>query len=159
MPESQETEEYLEAVVEGVYVTATGSEAVMLLGTDEWGDFVLPIWIGMPEALSIQKAMGQMDFPRPLTHDLLVDILERLNATIEKVTIDALVDHTYTATIYLKDNRSGSRHYIDARPSDAVAIALRVNAPILVAKHLKRYTVSISELLGRSQEGGEGKSI
>jgi Uncharacterized conserved protein len=63
------------------------------------------------------------------------------------------------ATIYLKDNRSGSQHYIDARPSDAVAIALRVNAPILVARHLKQYTVSINELLGKSQEGGEGKSI
>lgn len=156
MPSSQEDEGYVEAVVEGVYVTATGTEAVMLLSTEEWGDYVLPIWIGMAEALSIQKAMGQIDFPRPLTHDLLVDILERLNATIEKITIDALVDHTYTATIYLKDNRTGSQHYIDARPSDAVAIALRINAPIYVARHLKRYTVSINELMGKSQEG-EGK--
>ncbi|ABW00890.1 bifunctional nuclease family protein [Caldivirga maquilingensis] len=161
MPNQETTKDYLEAVVEGVYVTSTGAEAVMLLSTEEWGDFVLPIWIGMAEALSIQKAMGQTDFPRPLTHDLLVDILERLNATIEKVTIDALVDHTYTATIYLKDNRTGSQHYIDARPSDAVAVALRVNAPIFVANHLKQYTVSINELLGKSnqEEGEEGKSI
>lgn len=158
MPSSQEDEGYVEAVVEGVYVTATGTEAVMLLSTEEWGDNVLPIWIGMAEALSIQKAMGQIDFPRPLTHDLLVDILERLNATIEKITIDALVDHTYTATIYLKDNRTGSQHYIDARPSDAVAIALRINAPIYVARHLKQYTVPINELMGKSQESeGEGK--
>lgn len=159
MPSGEKPEGYVEAVVEGVYVTATGTEAVMVLSTDEWEDYVLPIWIGLAEALSIQKAMGQVDFPRPLTHDLLVDILERLNAVVEKVTIDALVDHTYTATIYLKDNRTGMEHYIDSRPSDAVAIALRVNAPIYVASHLKQYTVPINELFGKSSQESGGKAV
>ncbi len=148
---------YLEAIVEGVYMASNGLEAIMLIGTDEWGDYVLPIAIGIAEAFSIQKAMGQADSPRPLTHDLLVEILERLNATVEKVTIDAFVNQIYTATIYLKDNRTGKEHYIDARPSDAVAIALRVNAPIYIASHLKQYTVPISELMPR--ESSEGKNI
>lgn len=118
---------------------ASNEDAIMLIGSSDWGSNVLPIWIGMMEAFSIKKALGEAQFPRPLTQDLVMEIIEALSGSVEKVTIDALLGHTYTATIYLKD-RNGKIHYIDARPSDAVAIALRADAPIFVASHLYQYT-------------------
>ena len=118
---------------------ASNEDAIMLIGSDEWGSNVLPIWIGIMEAFSIKKALGQAQFPRPLTQDLVVEVIEALSGSVERITIDALLGHTYTATIYLKD-RGGKVHYIDARPSDAVAIAVRADAPIYVASHLYQYT-------------------
>jgi len=117
---------------------------IMLVGAEEWGDKALPIVIGAAETLSIKKGLGEVDFPRPLSHDLLAEILEALGATVEKVTIDALV--AYTATVYVKD-REGKIHTFDARPSDAVALAVRVNAPIYVADNLEKYAEDIRKYI------------
>ena len=119
---------------------------IMLVGAEEWGDKALPIVIGAAETLSIKKGLGEGDFPRPLSHDLLAEILEALGATVEKVTIDALVASTYTATVYVKD-REGKIHTFDARPSDAVALAVRVNAPIYVADNLEKYAEDIRKYI------------
>ncbi|MEM1597368.1 MAG: bifunctional nuclease family protein [Pyrobaculum sp.] len=119
---------------------------VMLVGAEEWGDRAVPIIIGAAETLSIKKALGEVDFPRPLSHDLFVEILEALGATLEKVTIDALVSSTYTATVYVKD-RDGKVHTFDSRPSDAVALAVRTNAPIFVADVLERYAEDVRNYL------------
>ena len=111
---------------------------IMLIGAEEWGDKAVPIIIGAAETLSIKKGLGEVEFPRPLTHDLFVDVLEALGAAVEKITIDALVSNTYTATVYVKD-REGRMHTFDSRPSDAVAIAVRVNAPIYIADTLEKH--------------------
>lgn len=125
---------------------------IMLIGAEEWGDKAVPIIIGAAETLSIKKGVGEVDFPRPLTHDLFVDVLEALGAAVEKITIDALVSNTYTATVYVKD-REGRMHTFDSRPSDAVAIAVRVNAPIYIADTLEKH----AEDVGRYMAPPSGK--
>ncbi|MEL9990046.1 MAG: DUF151 domain-containing protein [Thermoproteus sp.] len=119
---------------------------VMLIGTEEWGDKALPIIIGSSEMISIKKGLGELDFPRPLSHDLFMEILESLGATIERVTIDAMINGTYTATVYVKDS-SGKIHSYDARPSDAVALAVRAGAPIFVADSLYSLAEDISQYI------------
>lgn len=125
---------------------------IMLIGAEEWGDKAVPIIIGAAETLSIKKGLGEVEFPRPLTHDLFVDVLEALGAAVEKITIDALVSNTYTATVYVKD-REGRMHTFDSRPSDAVAIAVRVNAPIYIADTLEKH----AEDVGRYMAPPSGK--
>lgn len=127
---------------------------IMLIGAEEWGDKAVPIIIGAAETLSIKKGLGEVEFPRPLTHDLFVDVLEALGAAVEKITIDALVSNTYTATVYVKD-REGRVHTFDSRPSDAVAIAVRVNAPIYIADTLEKH----AEDVGRYMAPPSGKVI
>ncbi|GEM_PF-544523 len=116
-----------------------GDKALLLFYVEDWGGYVLPICVDSSAAFSIRKAIENIDFPRPLTHDLLVNILEKLDVTVEKVTIDAMINNIYLATIVLRDNRTGQVFYIDSRPSDATAIAVRVGAPIYIADHLKKY--------------------
>jgi hypothetical protein len=119
---------------------------IMLIGAEEWGDKAVPIIIGAAETLSIKKGLGEVEFPRPLTHDLFVDVLEALGAAVEKITIDALVSNTYTATVYVKD-REGRVHTFDSRPSDAVAIAVRVNAPIYIADTLEKHAEDVGKYM------------
>jgi len=93
---------------------------------------VLPIFIGAPEAHSIAAAYNNHKFPRPLSHDLFRNILELLDCNITKIIITDLVESTFFAKIYLKNAEENFQ--IDARPSDAVAMALRFRAPIYVSK-------------------------
>jgi len=151
-------EEYTNAELVGLYsvVVREGrleypSAAVMLLRGEEWGDYVLPIYIGQPEAEAIARAVYNVATQRPMTHDLIVSILDALDVRVEKVTIDALLNNIYTATIVLTREVDGRvrRYYIDARPSDSVAIAVRARAPILINKRLRKYAVNESSLKKR----------
>ncbi len=145
-------EGYTRAELVGVYemVVKAGEfeqarAAVMLLKGEDWGDLVLPIFIGEAEARAIARALYGVPTQRPMTHDLIVNILGALGVRVERVTIDAMVNSVYMATITLVQEGEGSRvrrHYVDARPSDSVAIALRVGAPIYVNENLKQYAQS-----------------
>jgi bifunctional DNase/RNase len=90
----------------------------------------LPIWIGLLEATSIATELEKINFPRPMTHDLIKNCFEHLKVTVERIEVCDLRENTYYALIYIRDNDRVSP--IDARPSDAIAIALRTNAPIFV---------------------------
>ncbi len=90
----------------------------------------LPIWIGLIEASSIATELEKIQLARPMTHDLLKSILEQLKVVVEKVEITDLADNTFYANVYLKGE---SKSFVmDSRPSDAIALALRANAPIYV---------------------------
>lgn len=104
---------------------------VVLLKSDE-GDDVLPIWIGHAEAVAIELHIKGSQFERPLTHDLLRTTIETLGATVTKVAITGLREGTFFARIHLQ--RGADVLVIDARPSDSVALALKANAPIFVAR-------------------------
>ncbi len=91
---------------------------------------LVPIWIGVNEGNAIALEMQGEKFPRPLTHDLIVDILEALGAKIEKVVISDLKESSYYALIYLEVQ--GKIIPLDARPSDSLALAVRVNCPIFI---------------------------
>ena len=93
------------------------------------GQKFLPIVIGINEAAAIKMKLSQTKSPRPLTHDLLASVIDTLGFSLEKVVIDDLVEGTFFAKLYLKNNDSIGK-IIDARPSDSIALALRMNSPI-----------------------------
>ncbi len=108
--------------------------APLLLLAEDGGDRMLPIWIGFAEASSIAAEMQSAPPPRPNTHDLLRHVIEDLGGRVERVVVTELRESTYYAVLYVRvDGRSVE---IDARPSDAVAIALRTNAPLFVREPL-----------------------
>ncbi len=97
---------------------------------DESGKKILPIWIGAAEGNSIALAMSNVKAARPLTHDLIVGIFDRLEIEIARVVISDLIDNTFYASLYLLQN--SKEFHIDSRPSDAIAIAIRIGAPVFV---------------------------
>lgn len=111
-----------------VMVPQTGQYLVTLEELE--GTRLLPIWIGPAEGMAIAAALQKQDFPRPLTHDLLTNILKELEAKVEKVIITDLRDDTFYANIILKTKEK--IYNIDSRPSDSIAIAVRTQAPIFI---------------------------
>jgi len=97
---------------------------------DVGGDTVLPIWVGVYEANAIALEMEKVSTPRPMTHDLIKNVLTGLEAQVHKVVVTELREDTFYAVIWLE--RSGEVISVDSRPSDALALALRVDCPIFV---------------------------
>jgi hypothetical protein len=115
--------------VEGMLFDPRSNMYILLLKEIN-GNGTLPIWIGKPEADSIALALGKVETPRPLTHDLVKNITDSLKTTITKIIVTEIQDNTYYALICLNDGKKET--LVDSRPSDAVAVALRVNAPIFI---------------------------
>lgn len=99
------------------------------------GDRVLPIVIGLLEASSIKMKLSGVNLPRPLTHDLLYSIIDALKAKVERIVIDKLENSTFHAKLFLK-TESGESKIIDARPSDSIALCVRVKAPVFVEEEV-----------------------
>ena len=119
----------LKMKVEGLLFDPRSNMYILLL-KDTDGSDTLPIWIGKPEADSIALALGKVATPRPLTHDLVRNIMDALLVKVTRVVITQIMDNTYYSLIYMTD---GAREVpVDSRPSDAVAVALRTGAPIYV---------------------------
>jgi uncharacterized protein len=119
-----------EMVVYGVSFDMVGKQPIVLLKTSDGNKF-LPIWIGHPEAAAILVKLQGAATQRPMTHDLLADILGQLNAKIVQIAVTELKDNTFYALITLTIN--GTEVEIDSRPSDAIALAVRAGAPIFAA--------------------------
>jgi uncharacterized protein len=117
-----------EVKVVGVYQHPNGGAFVLL--RDGRGRN-LPIWIGEPEAVSISLVVEGAATPRPMTHDLIKILIERLGASVDHILVDDLHNNVYYAKIALRQN--GKAVDVDCRPSDAIAVALRFKAPIYVA--------------------------
>lgn len=115
-----------------VYDEASKAPVVVLREVD--GDRLLPIWIGHPEANAIALALENIQLERPMTHDLLKSIIEGLGGKVTKVVVNALKANTYHARIVIET--SEGIYSFDARPSDSIALALRVGAPIYVAEEV-----------------------
>jgi bifunctional DNase/RNase len=115
--------------VNGVVEDRQNLSYVVLL-KEKFGERTLPIWIGEPEALAIARSLESLQYPRPLTHDLLKIVLDTFQAKVVKIEVVALKDETYYAKIYIEgDNRL---FVIDARPSDSIALAMRTKSTIFV---------------------------
>ena len=126
-------EDVLEVKIKGVTIDPQGNTPVVIL-EEQQGHRAFPIWIGLPEARAIMLEMEGISTPRPLTHVLLHNILVDLNVKIGRVIITDMQDDTFYATILL---RQGNKTLtIDARPSDAIALALHVHAPVFATKKL-----------------------
>jgi hypothetical protein len=118
-------------VVESVRVHMLSSQHVVIL-REANAERYLPIWIGSWEAQSIAMRLQGVEAERPLTHDLLANMLEELAVSVRQVIVSDLADETYRARIVLV--QGGSDYEIDARPSDAIALAVRVSAPIFATE-------------------------
>ncbi len=118
-------------VIYGVSFDMVGKQPIVLLKTVDGNKF-LPIWIGHPEAAAILMKLQSQPTARPMTHDLVVEILDELSASCSQVAITELRDNTFFATITLK---IGDKEIeIDSRPSDALALAVRSESPIFAAE-------------------------
>jgi uncharacterized protein len=118
-----------EMKVAGITVDPFTNTPIVLLKDLEEKD-VLPIWIGLLEASSIATALENIQTPRPMTHDLLKNILDSLHVKVIKIEVNDLKDNTYYAILHLEINKR--RFTVDARPSDAIAIAIRTGSSIFV---------------------------
>lgn len=120
--------------VRGLMLDPPNNYVVILRG--EEGQEVLPIWIGKAEANSISLALENVDLPRPLTHDLMKNALDALEAKVISIVITELKDSTYFAKLHLLHH--DAEITVDTRPSDAIALALRTDSPIFVAEEVLR---------------------
>lgn len=121
----------IEVNVDSIRVSLVSQQRIVVL-KERAGERQLVIWIGHAEADSITLKLQGHEVPRPMTHDLLKNVLDELGATLEYVYIHDLRDETYFA--YLIVTQNGRRLEIDARPSDSIALAIRAEAPIYVAE-------------------------
>lgn len=138
--------------IAGLAMDPASNTPIILLKTEE-GDKTLPIWIGLLEATSIASALQEIQFDRPMTHDLFKNLTQALNVHINRIDICDLKDNTFFAEIHFaSEERSFT---MDARPSDAIALALRFQAPIFVDERvMEKSQVSKSgEVLDDSEEG------
>jgi len=134
---------FLEMEVKGVRIDAVAQNPVVIL-TDKEEKKAFPIWIGLLEANAVDKELKNTASVRPMTHDLLFSILGHVQAKVKEVRIVDLKDHTYYATLFLTINNKSIE--VDARPSDAIIIALKSKAPIYVAaKILADQGISLTE--------------
>src|SRR2546429_9448044 len=119
-----------EMVIYGVSFDLVGKQPIVLLKTADGNKF-LPIWIGHPEAAAILMKLQGAATPRPMTHDLVTDMLAQLDTSVVRICVTELRDNTFYASITLQQD--GSEIEIDSRPSDAIALAVRAEAPIFAA--------------------------
>jgi hypothetical protein len=119
----------IEMYVQGVTLDPVTNMPIVVLKGKETED-ILPIWIGIFEANAIAMQLEEVERPRPLTHDLITSIISSLSASVKNIIIHSLKNNTYYAEITVEKN--GEEIKIDSRPSDAINIALRFNAPIFV---------------------------
>jgi bifunctional DNase/RNase len=119
----------IEMTIKGLMIDPITNMPIVIL-KDKEGERVLPIWVGVFEANAIALQIENISTPRPMTHDLLKNILSEIEADVQRIVVSDLRDNTFYAMIYL--DRNGETIAIDARPSDAIALALRTRSPIFV---------------------------
>jgi hypothetical protein len=146
-------------VIKGLTIDPlTNSPIVILKEVD--GERTLPIWIGLLEATAIASELEGIKFPRPMTHDLMKSIMDEIELKVNKIEVCDLKNSTYYALIYL--NFQGKEISIDARPSDALALSLRVNAPIFVSEDVIDQSAQIdlkAEPEDKSEQGKKWQEI
>jgi hypothetical protein len=146
-------EEWIEVKVKGIVMDPKASNPVVVL-VDSTGQKAIPIWVGVFEAEAISRGLEEVVTLRPMTHDLMKQILDTFQVSLTRVVINDLKGNTFYANLYL--NVEGEDLIVDSRPSDAIALAIRVKAPVFVAKSVieeaKQLGLFASNLLGDQDE-------
>ena len=124
----------IELILNKIKIDETRNEQVIVFREKE-GTRFLPVVIGIAEVNAIKMKLSGIKPPRPLTHDLLISLIDQLGAKLDKVVIDKLQQNTFFAKLHLSRNGSGAI-LIDARPSDSVAIALRAGVPVFTVEEV-----------------------
>ncbi len=142
----------LEMKVIGLTLDPVTSTPIVIL-KDSTGKQALPIWIGLTEASAIAMELEKVQLSRPMTHDLIKNILGTLHVRVVKIVVNDLRDNTFYATIYL-DLGGGAEQIVDSRPSDAIALALRTSSPIFVDQTV----IDKSKKLDQPSKSHEGET-
>lgn len=116
--------------VQGLTIDPASNSPILILKEDQ-GEKTLPIWIGLLEATAIASELEKVEFSRPMTHDLLANVIGQMGFSVSKIEVVDLKDNTFYALLHLMG--PGGEATVDSRPSDAIALALRAKAPIFVA--------------------------
>ena len=119
----------IECIIDSIRVSLTNKDRITVLKEKD-AERYLPIWMGVPETDSITIALQGVAIARPLTHDLIISVMNALDIRLERVEVTNLENDTFYASLILEQN--GVRKIIDSRPSDAIAIAIRAKAPVFV---------------------------
>ena len=138
--------------IKGLMIDPVTQMPIVML-RDPKSEAVLPIWVGLYEANAIALQIEKITTPRPMTHDLLKNLLTQLDATVEKIVITDLKDNTFYALVHLL--RNGQSLTIDSRPSDAIALALRADAPIFVEEEV----VAKAKSVDMTKEAGDSDRL
>ncbi len=125
----------VEMKIRGLVMDPSTNMPIVIL-KDIQSDFVLPIWVGLYEANAIALEIEKTTTPRPMTHDLARNLIQGLNASVQKIVVNELRNDTFYAVIWLEQD--GETVTLDARPSDAIALALRCDCPIFVSEEVLR---------------------
>lgn len=133
----------VEMRIRGLMMDPVTNMPIVIL-RDAAGDAILPIWVGIYEANAIALEIEKVTTPRPMTHDLIKNVLTGLEAGVKKVVVNELRDDTFYAVIWLE--RDGELISIDSRPSDALALALRLDCPIYVEEQVLRSSKAAANL-------------
>jgi len=142
----------IEMKIKGLMIDPVSQMPIIIL-KDPNGDSVLPIWVGLFEANAIALQIEKVSTPRPMTHDLLKNVLGQLDAHITKIVINDLKENTFYAVIHL--DHKGTPVTIDSRPSDAIAVALRTDAPIFVDQDV----ITRAKSVDMTKEAGESDKL
>lgn len=145
------TDELVAMSIKGLMLDPVSNSPIVVL-KDEEEKFFLPIWVGIFEANAIALQLESVTTPRPMTHDLLRTLISELDARVTQIVINELKDSTFFARIRLAVGPAARDLEIDARPSDAIALALRTEAPIFVAQSVLEQAQTITP---ESEEGEE----
>lgn len=139
--------------IAGLAMDPASNTPIVILKTDQ-GEKTIPIWIGLLEATSIASALQNIKFDRPMTHDLFLNLINTLQLNVNRIDICDLKDNTFFAEIHFEGGKESFK--MDARPSDAIAIALRSKAPIFVEDSVIEKSGMVKEqgeMLDKSEEG------
>lgn len=136
----------VEMKIRGLMMDPVNNMPIVLL-KDVGSETVLPIWVGVYEANAIAFEIEKVSTPRPMTHDLIKSVLTGLDALVQKVVVTELKDDTFYAVIWLE--REGRSISIDSRPSDAIALALRMDCPIFVDDEVLKHSKQSANLSDR----------
>jgi bifunctional DNase/RNase len=123
----------VEVRIRGLMMDPATNMPIVVL-KDVTSDAVMPIWVGIFEANAIAIEIEKMSAPRPMTHDLTKNLVQHLNGELQRIVITEIKDDTFYAVLWLR--QGGEQISVDARPSDAIALALRADCPIYVAEHV-----------------------
>ena len=146
----------IECIIDSIRVSLTNQDRITVLKEKD-AERYLPIWMGIPETDSITIALQGVAIARPLTHDLLISVMNALDIRLESVEVTNLENDTFYASLVLDQN--GVRKIIDSRPSDAIALAIRAKAPVFVDEDiLNAVGIRPEDVLPQSQEEEEESS-
>jgi len=141
-------------IVSGLTIDPLTNNPIVILKEID-GEKTLPIWIGLLEATAIASELEGIEFARPMTHDLLKNVMEKVDVKVNKIEVCDLKNNTYYALIHI--THDGKEINIDARPSDALALSLRMNAPIFVEEEVIKKSQQIDLKAEPDDKSKEGK--